>query len=129
MSARALVLAVVLVGCSGGNEHHLRTQPGPGEATPSDTTPPPAPTVAPSPTAADPVVLRVCQAFDEVVASGKPKDRLMQHTAVRAIELGVPEAELEALGARPAELAASLRKRGNPPECATFLRWLDGQGA
>lgn len=49
---------------------------------------------------------------------------LMARTAVRATELGVSEAQLEALGPQPPQLLASIRTRGNPPECAAFVAYL-----
>lgn len=75
----------------------------------------------------DPVVLTVCAAFDEVVAEGHA-DAPLSRTAVRATEKGLGEDQLATLGAMPAELAASIRKRGNPPQCAAMLAFLDRQG-
>ena len=76
---------------------------------------------------ADPVVLTVCAAFDEVVAEGHA-DMPLSRAAVRATEKGLGEDQLAELGAMPAELAASIRKRGNPPQCAAMLAFLDRQG-
>lgn len=75
----------------------------------------------------DPVVLTVCAAFDEVVAEGHA-DMPLSRAAVRATEKGLTEDQLATLGAMPAELAASIRKRGNPPQCAAMLAFLDRQG-
>jgi pyruvate/2-oxoglutarate dehydrogenase complex dihydrolipoamide acyltransferase (E2) component len=72
----------------------------------------------------DPILLKVCKAFDDVNAEGKT-DQLMARTAVRASELGVSEAQLEALGPQPPQLLASIRARGNPPECAAFVAYLE----
>lgn len=79
------------------------------------------------PAKGDPVLLKVCKAFDEVTAEGKAdQDHLLaQRTAVRATELGVSEAQLEALGPQPPQLLASIRARGNPPECAAFIAYLE----
>jgi hypothetical protein len=75
----------------------------------------------------DPVLLKVCKAFDEVVAENKPEQdhQILQRTALRATELGVSEAQLEALGPLPPQLLASVRARGNPPECAAYVAYLE----
>jgi hypothetical protein len=77
--------------------------------------------------AKDPIVVTVCAAFDEVVAEGHA-DMPLSRAAVRATEKGLTEDQLAELGAMPAELAASIRKRGNPPQCAAMLAFLDRQG-
>lgn len=79
------------------------------------------------PPKSDPILLKVCQAFDEVSAEGKADQahNLLASTAVRATKLGVTEAQLEALGPQPPQLLASIRKRGNPPECAAFVAYLE----
>jgi hypothetical protein len=41
------------------------------------------------------------------------------------LPLGVSEAQLEALGPLPPQLLASVRARGNPPECAAFVAYLE----
>lgn len=79
------------------------------------------------PAKADPILLKVCKAFDDVTAEGKADqgNMLMARTAARATELGVGEAQLEALGPQPPQLLASIRARGNPPECAAFVAYLE----
>ena len=79
------------------------------------------------PPKSDPILLKVCKAFDEVSAEGKADqaNMLMASAAVRATELGVTEAQLEALGPQPPQLLASIRARGNPPECAAFVAYLE----
>jgi hypothetical protein len=74
----------------------------------------------------DPIVITVCAAFDEVVAEGHA-DMPLSRAAVRATEKGLTEDQLATLGGMPAELAASIRKRGNPPQCAAMLAFLDRQ--
>jgi hypothetical protein len=79
------------------------------------------------PAKSDPIVLKVCKAFDDVTAEGTAEQdgKLLARTAVRATELGVAEAQLEALGPQPPQLLASIRARGNPPECAAFVAYLE----
>jgi hypothetical protein len=79
------------------------------------------------PAKGDPVLLKICKAFDDVTAENKPdQDHLLaQRTAARAVELGVSEAQIEALGPMPPQLLASIRARGNPPECAAFVAYLE----
>lgn len=74
--------------------------------------------------ATDPILSKVCKAFDDVTAEHKGDSMLLSRTAVRATELGVSEAQLEALGSGPSQLLASVRSRGNPPECAPLVAHL-----
>jgi hypothetical protein len=51
---------------------------------------------------ADPVLLAICQAHDEVAGEGVPPERLLQFTALRSMEChGVTEAQMSAFGATP----------------------------
>ena len=49
---------------------------------------------------------------------------ILAQAAVRANELGVTEAQMEALGSQPGQLLVSIRTRGNPPECAPLVAYL-----
>lgn len=75
----------------------------------------------------DPVLLKVCQAFDDVAAKREADadNVLLARAAVRATELGVSEAQLATLGPQPPQLLANIRKRGAPPACAAFVAYLE----
>lgn len=76
-------------------------------------------------TEADPLLLAVCRAHDEVVAEGVPPERLLQFAALRSMERhGVTEAQMSALGATPQALLASILARGAPPACAELIATL-----
>ena len=76
-------------------------------------------------TEADPLLLAVCRAHDEVVAEGVPQERLLQFAALRSMERhGVTEAQMSALGATPQDLLASILARGAPPACAELIATL-----
>ena len=84
-----------------------------------------APAPAPNKTA-----VSICRAYDEVVAEGTAKDLVLQTTALRATQKhGLTEAQLAKFGARPADLLASLRKAGPPPQCAGLVSALDAMTA
>lgn len=138
---RAFTFVVLTTAC-GGNAPAKPSADAPtkpsadASATPSVDAPakpsaPPSPEKAdPSkaePSKSDPILLKICKAFDEVSAEGKADqaNMLMASAAVRATELGVTEAQLEALGPQPPQLLESIRKRGNPPECAAFVAYLE----
>jgi hypothetical protein len=74
---------------------------------------------------ADPLLLAVCRAHDEVVAEGVPPERLLQFAALRSMERhGVTEAQMSTLGATPQALLASILARGAPPACAQLIATL-----
>ena len=99
-----------------GAQEHLREDLTSGEHDPT----------VRSPGDADPLLLEVCAAHDEVVEQGVPPDRVLQATALRAItHHGATEAQLAELGARPAELLASIRERGSPLECDAMRETLE----
>jgi len=76
----------------------------------------------------DPLLEKVCAAYDEMVAEGVDPDVLLQSVAVRAVTRhGVSEEELAELGARPAQLLESIRSRGNPEVCAGFVTALEAR--
>jgi hypothetical protein len=76
-------------------------------------------------TEADPLLLAVCRAHDEVVAEGVPPERLLQFAALRSMERhGVTEAQMSTLGATPQALLASILARGAPPACAQLIATL-----
>lgn len=120
-SFRALILVICTTACSCG----APAKPGADAA--SSKVPATTTKSEPEPAKADPILLKVCKAFDEVKAEGKADQDhvLMQRSAVRSTELGVSEAELEALGSQPPQLLASIRARGNPTECAAFVAYLE----
>ncbi len=123
-SLRALILVVCTVACSCGAPAKPGADAGPPKVPPTTAKAEPAKA---EPVKADPILLKVCKAFDEVSAEGKADQNhaLMQRSAVRATEFGVSEAQLEALGPLPPQLLASVRARGNPPECAAFVAYLE----
>ncbi len=115
----ALIL-VVLSSCSGDAARpDADAAPSKPPATATKTGP-----VKAEPAEADPTVLKVCEAFTDVTAEAGGDGMLLARTAVRATELGVDEAQLAALGSQPSQLLASIRARGNPPECAAFVAHL-----
>src|SRR4051812_10094188 len=104
--------ALLLLACTTACSCDAPTKPA-GDAPPAKqptTAAKPGPT-KPEPAKSDPILLKVCKAFDEVKAEGKA-EMLMARTAVRSTELGVDEAQLEALGSQPTQLLASIRARG-----------------
>jgi len=87
-----------------------------------------APAEEPTGDAHDPLVLKVCAAYEEVAEEGVASDVLLQTVAVRAVSShGVTEAQLAELGARPEQLLASIRSRGEPPTCAGFVAELEAR--
>jgi hypothetical protein len=73
----------------------------------------------------DVVLSKVCRAFDATVAEGKGDQQLLARAAMKATEQGVSEAQLAELGALPPALLASIRARGNPPECVALVGYLE----
>ncbi len=89
---------------------------------------PPAQGPTPEGDGADPLLLRVCAAYDEVVAEGVDPDVLLQRVAVRAVTRhDVTEEQLAELGARPAQLLESIRSRGEPEACAGLVTALEAR--
>jgi pyruvate/2-oxoglutarate dehydrogenase complex dihydrolipoamide acyltransferase (E2) component len=125
---RALTFVVCTTACSCGAPAKPNADAAPSQvpakAEPPKAEPPKAEPPKAEPPKGDPILLKVCKAFDDVTAEGKT-DQLLAHAAVRATELGVNEAQLEALGSQPPQLLASIRARGNPTECAAFVAYLE----
>jgi hypothetical protein len=117
-----VLLVVTLVGCS--------SEPAVAPATKQEAQPeakPPAPAKA-EPAAPDPVVLRICEAFVDVHDHNKTAGdgKILQRTAARALQLGVNEGQIDAFGSTPPKMLASIRARGNPPECSSLVAYLEG---
>ncbi|MCH9685728.1 MAG: hypothetical protein K0V04_30125 [Deltaproteobacteria bacterium] len=69
----------------------------------------------------DPLLAKVCAAYDEEVAANPSPEQILSRTALRAVSShGVSEAQLASLGGQPAQLLASIRERGDPPQCKAF---------
>jgi len=78
----------------------------------------------------DKTAVAICSAYNEVVAEGTAKEIILQSAALRATQkFGLTEAQLGQFGARPADLLASLRKRGAPPPCAALIGALEAMAA
>lgn len=131
MSRSSLVLTLVLCSsawcCDASPKPSTDAVPSKSPASTANSEPSKSEPITAEPTKADPILLKVCQAFDEVSAEGKAEQANMRmaSAAVRATKLGVTEAQLGELGAQPQQLLASIRKRGNPPECAAFVAYLE----
>ena len=124
---RTLVaLLVALAGCS--NDRASATEAEPAKAEPPKAAPAKAPAKA-EPAKPDPVVLRICEAFVDVHGHNKTADddKILQRTAARALQLGVNEGQIDAFGPTPAQMLASIRARGNPPECAALVGYLESR--
>jgi hypothetical protein len=122
-----VVLLVALAGCS--NDRASATEAEPAKAEPPKAAPAKAEPVKAEPAAPDPVALRICEAFVDVHGHNKTAgdDKILQRTAARALQLGVNEGQIDAFGPTPAQMLASIRARGNPPECAALVDYLESR--
>lgn len=118
---RVVAFLVVLAACSSEPvpAPETRTAPAPVAKAPE-----------PAKAQADPVVLRICEAFVDVHEHNKTAgdDKILQRTAARALQLGVNEGQIDAFGPTPPQMLDSIRKRGNPPECKALVAYLEQQG-
>ncbi len=116
---RLVVLVVALAGCS--KDAAPEAAPA-AKAEPVKAEPP-----KPEPAKPDPVVLRICEAFVDVHDHNKKAgdDKILQRTAARALQLGVNEGQIDKFGATPPQMLASIRERGDPPECAALVAYLE----
>lgn len=87
----------------------------------------PAPAEAPAhePATIDPLLEKVCAAYDAESAANPSTEGILSRTALRAVQSGVSEAEIGQMGAHPASLLAYIRSHGDPPECGGFVRALE----
>lgn len=79
-----------------------------------------------APGGTDPLLAKVCAAYDEVEAEGVDEGVVLQTTALRAVrDHGVTEGQLAELGAHPADVLESIRERRSPSACDGFVEALE----
>jgi hypothetical protein len=120
-AAAALLVATFAIGCDDPAPAKDPGTPRPAEGNAAGDPPPEAAPPANAPTA-DPLLTKVCAAYDaEVVANPSP-DMLLARTAARAVDAhGVTEAELATIGGRPSDVLRYIESHGRPAACDGFV--------